>query len=274
MRPPRRHVTAAQPERRRRRPQVVGSMAHGAGFNKAAAITAFRRGQDRGQVGPTQSREPVPSPAGRKPGGGRGSLSPSGLRGRSPPNSASLHDGDCLIVRSSWSRLIARSESDSVCCVPKALRRRHRGFLINELIDWLLHCMQISFVLFVAFLFRGSESFYTNTIHISSNSPRTFSLRSRSGCHPILPSPQNLNRAVMNLSKNNGPPYSTSTRFRKLHNTLSPVVALPLLVSALSATIWTICRRWFGFSKESTKFLLQIHQGDGILQKFIRHLRL
>ena len=53
-------------------------------------------------------------------------------------------------------------------------------------------------------------------------------------------------------------------KLRKIHNSLSPIVAVPLLISAVSATLWTICRRWVGMSKESTKFLLDIHQGDGI----------
>jgi hypothetical protein len=78
---------------------------------------------------------------------------------------------------------------------------------------------------------------------------------------------RNLRTLSMNLSKNN--PTSTNDRarfsYRKSHNLVSPIVALPLLISALSATIWVICRRWLGMSKESTKFLLQIHQGDGIV---------
>lgn len=53
----------------------------------------------------------------------------------------------------------------------------------------------------------------------------------------------------------------TKQNFRKIHQTLAPIVFLPLFVTALTGISYRLGKTWFNLPKEQTKLLLSIHQG-------------
>jgi uncharacterized iron-regulated membrane protein len=49
---------------------------------------------------------------------------------------------------------------------------------------------------------------------------------------------------------------------RKFHNKISPIIILPLLLSALSGVAYRIGRSWFGLSDQFGDLMMVIHQGE------------
>ncbi|HEY9634638.1 MAG TPA: hypothetical protein V6D14_14590 [Coleofasciculaceae cyanobacterium] len=54
----------------------------------------------------------------------------------------------------------------------------------------------------------------------------------------------------------------TKLDFRKVHRILSPLVFLPLVLSAVSGVIYRLGTSWFGMSSEQAELFMVIHQGE------------
>lgn len=50
--------------------------------------------------------------------------------------------------------------------------------------------------------------------------------------------------------------------FRKFHQTVAPVVLLPLLITILTGVSYRLGKSWFGLSREQVHFLMVIHEGE------------
>lgn len=61
-----------------------------------------------------------------------------------------------------------------------------------------------------------------------------------------------MSTSIVNLSKAN---------LRKFHRKVSPIILLPLLLSALTGIAYRIGRSWFGLSDEFGDFMMVIHEG-------------
>jgi hypothetical protein len=51
-------------------------------------------------------------------------------------------------------------------------------------------------------------------------------------------------------------------QFRKLHQTVAPIVLLPMFITVLTGVSYRLAKSWFGLSKEQTHFLMVIHEGE------------
>lgn len=56
---------------------------------------------------------------------------------------------------------------------------------------------------------------------------------------------------------------------RKIHNKLTPILFLPLAISAVTGVIYELGQDWFGLSREQANFFMAIHQGS-YLGSFLR----
>ena len=51
-------------------------------------------------------------------------------------------------------------------------------------------------------------------------------------------------------------------KFRKLHKTVAPLVLLPLAITVFTGVIYRLAKDWFGASRDSVHFLMDIHEGE------------
>jgi hypothetical protein len=51
-------------------------------------------------------------------------------------------------------------------------------------------------------------------------------------------------------------------QFRKLHQTVAPIVLLPLLLTVLTGVTYRLGKSWFGLSKEQVHWLMTVHEGE------------
>lgn len=51
-------------------------------------------------------------------------------------------------------------------------------------------------------------------------------------------------------------------QFRKLHQTVAPIVLLPLLVTVLTGVTYRLGKSWFGWSREQAHILMMVHEGE------------
>ncbi|MCU0524532.1 MAG: PepSY domain-containing protein [Elainella sp. Prado103] len=51
-------------------------------------------------------------------------------------------------------------------------------------------------------------------------------------------------------------------QFRKLHQTIAPIVLLPLLVTVLTGVTYRLGKSWFGLSREQVHWLMVLHEGE------------
>lgn len=58
---------------------------------------------------------------------------------------------------------------------------------------------------------------------------------------------------------------------RKVHRWLTPILFLPLAVSAVTGLIYELGQDWFGLSSDQAEFFLSIHQGS-YLGSFLRNV--
>ncbi|NJL21451.1 MAG: PepSY domain-containing protein [Leptolyngbyaceae cyanobacterium SM1_3_5] len=56
---------------------------------------------------------------------------------------------------------------------------------------------------------------------------------------------------------------------RKIHSKLTPILFLPLAISAVTGVIYELGQDWFGLSPEQANFFMKIHQGS-YLGSFLR----
>lgn len=50
--------------------------------------------------------------------------------------------------------------------------------------------------------------------------------------------------------------------FRKLHQTVAPIVLLPLLITVTTGVVYRLGKSWFGLSRDQVHFLMVIHEGE------------
>lgn len=50
--------------------------------------------------------------------------------------------------------------------------------------------------------------------------------------------------------------------FRKLHRKIAPILFIPLVLTALTGTIWSIVVNWLHIDEEAVDILMNIHQGE------------
>jgi DMSO/TMAO reductase YedYZ heme-binding membrane subunit len=51
-------------------------------------------------------------------------------------------------------------------------------------------------------------------------------------------------------------------QFRKLHQTVAPIVLLPLLITVTTGVVYRLGKSWFGLSKEQAHVLMVIHEAE------------
>jgi hypothetical protein len=51
-------------------------------------------------------------------------------------------------------------------------------------------------------------------------------------------------------------------QLRKFHQTVAPIVLIPLIITVFTGTCYRLGRDWFGLSKEQSHWLMAIHQAD------------
>lgn len=51
-------------------------------------------------------------------------------------------------------------------------------------------------------------------------------------------------------------------QFRKLHQTVAPIVLLPLLITMTTGVVYRLGKSWFGLSKEQAHVLMVIHEAE------------
>ncbi len=51
-------------------------------------------------------------------------------------------------------------------------------------------------------------------------------------------------------------------QFRKLHQTVAPIVLLPLLVTVCTGVTYRIAKSWFGLSRDQVHWLMTLHEGE------------
>lgn len=57
-------------------------------------------------------------------------------------------------------------------------------------------------------------------------------------------------------------PINWKIQLRKFHQTVAPIVLIPLIITVITGTCYRLGRDWFGFSREQTHWLMAIHQAD------------
>lgn len=51
-------------------------------------------------------------------------------------------------------------------------------------------------------------------------------------------------------------------QFRKLHQTVAPIVLLPLLITVLSGVTYRLGKSWLGLSRDQVHWLMVLHEGE------------
>lgn len=51
-------------------------------------------------------------------------------------------------------------------------------------------------------------------------------------------------------------------QFRKLHQTVAPIVLLPLLVTVCTGVTYRLAKSWFGLSRDQVHWLMVMHEGE------------
>jgi hypothetical protein len=51
-------------------------------------------------------------------------------------------------------------------------------------------------------------------------------------------------------------------QFRQFHQTVAPIVLLPLLVTVLTGVTYRLGKSWLGWSREQAHVLMMIHEGE------------
>jgi hypothetical protein len=57
-------------------------------------------------------------------------------------------------------------------------------------------------------------------------------------------------------------PINWKIQLRKFHQTVAPIVLIPLIITVITGTCYRLGRDWFGLSREQSHWLMAIHQAD------------